>query len=152
MTIGVRAIIKDGDSVIMVSHKEKAHGHFLLFPGGGVEKGESIFQAVEREVREETHLFVEAKKILYLREVTYKGGFGIEIYVLCALVDGELKLGHDPEHAKNNQVLVGVERIPISELNRYDWKPEELRDLLQADILAGANIPNIKYLGLRVLG
>lgn len=152
MTIGVRAIIKDKDSIIMVSHNEKDHGHLLLFPGGGIEKGESIFQAAEREVLEETHLLVEAKSIAYMREVAYKGEFGIEIYVLCDLRDGELKLGHDPEHDENNQVLTGVERIPIVELNNHDWKPEELRDLLQADLEAGINIGSMKYLGLRTLG
>lgn len=148
MSIGVRTIIKKGDSIVMVGHKEKEHGNFMLFPGGGIEKGESIFQAAEREVMEETKLIVKASRLLYVREVEWKGDFGVEFYVLCEYVSGSLELGHDPEHDSDNQVLTSAQEIPLNELDNYDWKPEELRDKLSQDLQDLTLNDQVQYLGI----
>ena len=78
INLGVRALIKTDNGLIMVEHKEKKNGEILIFPGGGMEPGENIFQAVEREVKEETNLIVRAEKIIYLRETIYGNDSGIE--------------------------------------------------------------------------
>lgn len=152
MTAGVRAIIKDGDSIVMVSHQEKKYGKILLFPGGGIEKGESIFEATEREVFEETKLVVKAKQIMYIREVKYKSEIGLEFYVFCKLLSGKLELGNDPEHDAKKQILTDVERISITELRQREWKPEELKEGLIKDLDELKSVSNIKYLGLAILG
>lgn len=148
MTLGVRAIIKKGDSIIMVEHTESKYGKFLLFPGGGIEKNESIFSAAEREVLEETNLIVKAKNIIYLREVEHNNLFGIEFYILCEYVSGSFSLGSDPELINKDQILTGIKEIPVSELNDQKWKPEELRSKLVYDLEDIESIKDIKYLGL----
>lgn len=50
MTLGVRAMLVDGDSVLLVRHSY-VPGWYL--PGGGVERGETVGEALEREIREE---------------------------------------------------------------------------------------------------
>jgi len=50
---GAYAIVHDAGRVALVRTRE---GHFL--PGGGIEPGESVEQAIVREVREETGLAV----------------------------------------------------------------------------------------------
>ena len=65
-SVGVRAIIISQDGVMLVCHNEPVHGRFYIFPGGGVEKGETLFTAVEREVREETGIQVQADRIVYI--------------------------------------------------------------------------------------
>ena len=56
---GVGAIIIDGDRVLLVERgREPLKGEWSL-PGGAVECGETIRQAVRREVMEETGLEVE---------------------------------------------------------------------------------------------
>lgn len=77
--VAVRAIIyKDGKVALLYGDK---FGDYKL-PGGGVEKGEALFDALAREVREETGLKVirntieEYGETLELR----RGRFGDEIY------------------------------------------------------------------------
>lgn len=50
MTLGVRALVHDRDRVLLVRHSYLP-GWYL--PGGGVEPGETMADAVAREVREE---------------------------------------------------------------------------------------------------
>jgi ADP-ribose pyrophosphatase YjhB (NUDIX family) len=51
MTLGVRAMLLDGNEVVLVKH---SYVPGWTFPGGGVESGEILEEALEREVREET--------------------------------------------------------------------------------------------------
>jgi 8-oxo-dGTP pyrophosphatase MutT (NUDIX family) len=50
MTLGVRAALMHDAHVVLVRHSYLAGWYF---PGGGVEPGESVFDALEREIREE---------------------------------------------------------------------------------------------------
>lgn len=60
LTMGVRAIILDrqgdGDRVLLIRHSYVPGWHL---PGGGVDKGETLVEAMKREVREEVGLAVE---------------------------------------------------------------------------------------------
>ena len=145
--LGVRAIIKTNDGLIMVEHDEKKHGHILIFPGGGIESGENIFQATEREVMEETNVKVKAEKIAYIREILYGNQSGIEFYVLCSVVNGELSLGYEQELGKNEQILKDVRKVGWEEMRGNKWFPEELYDRLESDLKEG--FENTIYLGLK---
>ncbi len=147
ISLGVRAIIKKNDSFIVVEHNEEKHGKFFIFPGGGIENGETIFEATQREVLEETNLNVRANKIVYIRETRLGKDTGIEFYVLCEFIDGEMKLGSDPELSDNKQVLTKLKALSIDELNNEKWYPEELNDILQNDNIKG--FEEFRYLGLK---
>ena len=52
VTLGVRALVIDGDGRICLVRHTYRDGWFL--PGGGVKPGESLVEAISRELREET--------------------------------------------------------------------------------------------------
>jgi 8-oxo-dGTP diphosphatase len=62
------AIIRDGKVLIVRRARPPAYGVFTL-PGGGVEAGETLHEAVIREVLEETALTVEPLGLAGYREV-----------------------------------------------------------------------------------
>jgi 8-oxo-dGTP diphosphatase len=62
------AIIRDGRVLIVRRARPPAYGVFTL-PGGVVEAGETLFEAVIREVEEETALVIEPVGLAGFREV-----------------------------------------------------------------------------------
>lgn len=62
MTLGVRALVEDGEKRIFLVRHTYVTGWYL--PGGGVESGETIEQALAKELREEANLFLENKPVL----------------------------------------------------------------------------------------
>ena len=63
MTLGVRAIVLDGDDrVFLVKHSYVAGWHL---PGGGVEPGESLLDALRRELAEEGCIEILDEPVLH---------------------------------------------------------------------------------------
>jgi 8-oxo-dGTP diphosphatase len=81
--------------------KEPLRGRWVV-PGGTVELGESLEQALVREMEEETGLRVEPGEVLTVFDrITQEGGTVQYHYVivdyLCAYVSGEARAGSDAE-------------------------------------------------------
>jgi 8-oxo-dGTP diphosphatase len=66
--ISARAAIIEDDRILLIEC-EDAHGLHYNFPGGGVQPGESLHEAVRREVFEETCAEVEVGRLLLAYEV-----------------------------------------------------------------------------------
>jgi len=63
MTLGVRALAVDSDRrVLLVKHTYVDGWHL---PGGGVESGETVLQALEKELREEANVEFGAPPMLH---------------------------------------------------------------------------------------
>jgi ADP-ribose pyrophosphatase YjhB (NUDIX family) len=69
------AIFRDGRVLIVRRARPPAHGLYTL-PGGGVELGETLEEAVIREVREETALDVEPVALAGYRQAIVRDGDG----------------------------------------------------------------------------
>ena len=69
------AIIRDGKVLVVRRARQPALGIFTL-PGGGVETGETLMQAVTREVREETALEIEPVALAGHREAIVRDAQG----------------------------------------------------------------------------
>jgi 8-oxo-dGTP diphosphatase len=68
-------IVRDGEFLAVRRARPPMQGLFTL-PGGGVEAGESLAEAVCREVREETGLTIEAGALAGYREVITRDDAG----------------------------------------------------------------------------
>jgi 8-oxo-dGTP pyrophosphatase MutT (NUDIX family) len=63
MTLGVRAVVLDGDGrVFLVKHSYVSGWHL---PGGGVEVGETFYDALRRELAEEGRIEFSAEPVLH---------------------------------------------------------------------------------------
>jgi ADP-ribose pyrophosphatase YjhB (NUDIX family) len=63
MTLGVRGLVIDGDGrVFLVKHSYVGGWHL---PGGGVERGETVQEALDRELREEGNIALAGDPALH---------------------------------------------------------------------------------------
>lgn len=97
------AIIRD-NQILMVYHDLRDRGFWTL-PGGGVEEGETLEEAVIREVKEEVNLNGEVQRLLFKDKYEYGP-------VYCFLVNVDVcqdaVLGIDPELSSDKQILHGL--------------------------------------------
>ncbi len=97
---GVGAVIIDNGRVLLVQRgREPLKGHWTL-PGGLLELGESLTEAVVREVREETGLEVEAVELVELVDRIHREDGRVRYHYviadyLCRVVGGELCAADD---------------------------------------------------------
>ena len=99
--LGVGAIIFDGDRVLLVERAGEPLKGWWSIPGGLVETGETIEQALRRETREETGLELEqiTRFDLFERIMRDADGRAEYHYVLvdyiCKHAGGQLRAGDD---------------------------------------------------------
>ena len=74
MKVKVRAVILHEDKLV-ISRERRQGEEYLLLPGGRVQDGESIGDALIREVAEEVGLDVVPDRLLYVAEVV--GSYGV---------------------------------------------------------------------------
>ncbi len=109
--ITVDAIIEIGDSIVLIERSNPPFGWAL--PGGFVDYGESLEEAVRREMREETGL-----ELLFLKQFhTYSKPdrdprFHTITTVFSAQADGTPKAGDDAK---------GVKRVPLSRIQEMEF-------------------------------
>jgi ADP-ribose pyrophosphatase YjhB (NUDIX family) len=99
--LGVGAIIFDGDKVLLVERAGEPLKGWWSIPGGLVETGETIEDALRRETREETGLEIEVlyRFDLFERIMRDSEGRAEYHYVLvdyvCKAAGGEARAGDD---------------------------------------------------------
>lgn len=102
--VGVGAVVLRGREVLLIKRgKEPLRGRWLM-PGGTVELGETLQEAVVREVREETGLDVVPREVVLVVEHIDRDGNDVRYhYVIvdyaCDVVAGELRAGSDADDA-----------------------------------------------------
>ena len=129
----VGVVIKDKELLVM--WRKRPEKEYYTFPGGGVEEGEKVQDAVVRELLEETSVQVKIKKLLY--HVKYSDG-SEQCFYLCDYVSGELALGEfneklrmDQGHSLYRPMWVSLENVVdilLYPLEVRDWLIDDSED------------------------
>lgn len=127
------AIIRDGRVLIVRRARPPAHGVFTL-PGGVVEAGETLHEAVVREIAEETSLAIEPVALAGHREVIVrdKEGKAERHFIILAFaarwISGEPRLNEElaearwlrPEEIKPLKTTEGLHEIIAAAFERME--------------------------------
>ncbi len=116
------AIVADG-RVLLIRHLEHADGRtYWLFPGGGIEPGETDVECVQREMREETGLDVRVDGLIFDEPYAQPGTYTRRRMYLCTPLSGEAAPGYEPEvEASSIYGIVEVRWVDIHD--DTDWGP-----------------------------
>lgn len=104
--VGVGAVVFDGPRVLLIERGQEPLKGWWTLPGGLVEAGERLDQALRREVLEETGLVVEPLTVAAIFERIVKDDAGRAEYhyvivdYLCRPAGGELRWGSDVADAR----------------------------------------------------
>lgn len=79
-------IIKDG-KVLLVRYRDEKNT-YLVIPGGGIEDGESLASAAEREIAEETGIKCIAKWPVMIENLRANRYQMVKVWYLCDYIDG----------------------------------------------------------------
>lgn len=126
------AVIADGRRLVLVERAHEPYRGWWGLPGGAVELGETVEEALRREVREETGLLVGIGRFLTLKDAIACDARNrivyhyVILFFQATLLGGELRAGDDAARA------VWVE---TGDLGRYRLVPgvDEVVDLASKD-------------------
>ena len=138
MRIRAGAVLIEDDQVSLIERFR--HGsHYYVFPGGGVDEGETPREAAIREMDEETGLRVTVKR--KLAEIHF--GLSYQIYYLVERVGGEYGTGtgeeytdvytENPAHGTYIPVWMPIAELPEHE-NVY---PVDVAELVVKSVSSG---------------
>lgn len=123
----VAAIIIKDDKIMLIQ-KIKNGQEYYVFPGGGVKKGESLEEALTREIKEELSLDIKLFKQIF--NITNQDQE--EYYFLVKDFDGTPQLnGEEKERMNESNQYIPV-WIKLSEaVNLLNLYPNEAREKLK---------------------
>lgn len=99
--VGVGAVVFQNDTVLLVRRSQPPYAGQWAIPGGKVRGGESLQQAAEREILEETGIAIRAGEPIFTFDLIEKDTDGnlqwhyVVVDLLADYLDGEVCAGDD---------------------------------------------------------
>ena len=114
----VAVVLREGKLLVM--HRRRGGREYAVLPGGGIEEGESVQDAVLRELREETGLRGRVGALLPVPVDAESPALYLSVQV-----DGaELELGGPEKERADEQNVYRPAWVPLAEVDGLDLVPE----------------------------
>jgi 8-oxo-dGTP diphosphatase len=126
--ISVRAIIEHAGKFLLVRHTSMPD--FWCLPGGRVETGESVFEALKRELVEEMNIKPEIGNLVYIHQIKEKDGYSSPGFFFHVKNTKDF-LNHDAAISSHGKAeLVEVDWVDIATANVLpEFLSSELPDI-----------------------
>ncbi len=127
------ALILKNDRVVVIKRNKDGEEYFV-FPGGGIEAGETPAQTTKREAFEELGVQIDVKECL--EEIEFNG---IQYFFLAEILEGEIGRGLGEEYKDDSRGTYEPMWMAIDDLQYVDIRPrkvaERLRYFVEEEIL-----------------
>lgn len=135
MKVRGAVVLLDGDRICLIE-RVRAGRTYYLFPGGGVEAGETPEQAAVREAHEELGLHVELGRLV--GDFSHRGQR--QLFYAAKVVGGEFGTGTGEEMACTADSVSGSYTpvwLSLGSALQRDVRPRELCEALRSGVLSG---------------
>lgn len=127
VTVAVGAIVVRDGALLMIKRGRQPHAGLWSIPGGRVEPGEYLADALRREVREETGLEIDVGELVGILEVLGDEHFVIHDYGATPRDDREPVASDDAAE---------IRWVPLGEVASLDCTPRFVETLTAWGVLA----------------
>jgi 8-oxo-dGTP diphosphatase len=122
------AILINNNKVVLIKRKRDDQIYYV-FPGGGIEKGETPELATKREAFEELGVRINVNELF--EKVEYNG---TQYFFLADIVEGEIGTGLGEEFTDTNRNRGTYEPmwVELDKLSLIDIRPKEVAEKIQS--------------------
>lgn len=117
--VRVTGVLVEDDRILLV--KQQVGAREWSLPGGKAEAGETLEQALVRELAEETGIAVRVDKLLYVCDLPETEPPVVHMTFLLHRVSGELRM---PTNELETTPIADVRMVPLADLPRHGFSPK----------------------------
>ncbi len=86
----VEAIVSNSNGILLMKRNNSPAKGMWWFPGGHIQKGESLDEALHREVKEETNLEIRIERLIGVYNRIFEERHDVTLVFLCSTRDSEV--------------------------------------------------------------